>query len=90
MIIYKNPFVSRESYFVKTSKAYSYKNEGSKSKGYAVEFIDGEWEVREATYYDSSLKFEMPIVAKSKVSIQKVMEEAILKAILEAVKGGAE
>ena len=88
MKIYKNPFVSRESYFVKTGTAFSYKNEGSKSKGYAVEFIDGKWEVREATYYDSSLKFEMPIIAKSKVSLQRVIDEAILKAVLESVKGG--
>lgn len=87
MIIYKNPFVSRESYFIKTGKAFSYKNEGAKSKGYAVDFIDGEWKVREATYYDSSLKFEMPIIAKSKVSLQSVIEKAILTAILALVKG---
>ena len=69
MKIYKNPFVSRESYFVKTGKAFSYKNEGSKSKGYAIDFIDGKWQVREAQYYDSSLRNEMPIVAENKVSI---------------------
>lgn len=41
MKVYKNPFVSRECYFVKTGKGHSYKMEASKSKGYIVEFIDG-------------------------------------------------
>ena len=94
MKIYKNPFVSRECYFVKTGKAFSYKNEGSKSKGYAIDFIDGKWEVREANYYDSSLRDEMPIVAENRVSIQSVIENAILNAVLDLVhpteKGGAE
>lgn len=86
MKIYKNPFVSRESYFVKTGKAFSYKMEGSKSKGYAIEFIDGKWRVREAIYYDSSLRNEMPIIAASKVSIQSVIENAILNAVLDLVR----
>ena len=90
MKIYKNPFVSRESYFVKTGKAFSCKNEASKSKGYAIEFIDGKWQVREAQCYDFSLRAEMPIVAENKVSIQSVIENAILKAVLESVKGGAD
>ena len=89
MKIYKNPFVSRESYFVKTGKAYSYKNEASKSKGYVIEFINGKWEVREAQYYDFSLRDEMPIVAENRTSIQSVIERAILNAVLESVKGGA-
>lgn len=85
MKIYKNPFVSRESYFVKTGKAFSYKMEGSKSKGYAIDFIDGKWRVREATYYDSSLRNEMPIIAENRVSIQSVIETAILNAVLDLV-----
>ena len=36
MKVYKNPFVSRECYFVKTGKGHSYKMEASKSKGYIV------------------------------------------------------
>lgn len=94
MKIYRNPFVSRESYFVKTGKAFSYKAEASKSKGYAVDFIDGKWEVREAQYYDCSLKNDMPVVAENRVSIQSVIDRAIVNAVLDAVaeakKGGAE
>lgn len=86
MKVYKNPFVSRESYFVKTGKAFSYKNEASKSKGYKVELFDGKWKVTEAQYYDFSLKEELPIVAETKVSIKNVIESAILNAVLEAVK----
>lgn len=39
MKVYKNPFVIRESYFVKTGKGHSYKMEAPKSKGYIVEFL---------------------------------------------------
>ena len=88
MKIYKNPFVSRESYFVKTGKARTGTAEASASKGYSVEFIDGKWEVREAVYYDFSLRDELPIVAENKVSIQSVIEKAILNAVLDLVKGG--
>lgn len=90
MKIYKNPFVSRESYFVKTGRAHSYRMEASKSKGYAVEFIDGTWEVREAQYYDNSLRNEMPIIAENKVSIQSVIKKAILDAVLSLVHPGEE
>lgn len=85
MKIYKNPYVSRESYFVKTGKGHSYKNEASKSKGYAVDFIDGKWQVSEVCYYDSSLRNEMPVIAENKVSIQSVIERAILDAVLALV-----
>lgn len=85
MKIYKNPFVSRESYFVKTGKGHSYKMEASKSKGYAVDFIDGKWEIRKACYYDSSLRNDMPIIAEDKVSIKSVIERAIVNAVLDLV-----
>lgn len=85
MKIYKNPFVSREFYFVKTGKAHSYKMEASKSKGYVVEFINGKWEVREGCFYDASLRNEMPMIAENKVSIKSVIERAILNAVLDAV-----
>lgn len=87
MKIYKSPFVSRESYFVKTGKAFSYGAEASKSRGYAIDFIDGEWQVREATYYDCTLGREMPIVAENKVSIQSVIEKAVLNVVLDLVGG---
>lgn len=85
MKVYKNPFVSRECYFVKTGKGHSYKMEASKSKGYVVEFINGKWEVREGCYYDASLRNEMPIIAENKVSIKSVIERAILNAVLDLV-----
>ena len=85
MKIYKNPFVSRESYFVKTGKAHSYKMEASKSKGYIVEFIGGKWEVREGCYYDSSLRNEMPVIAENKISIKSVIDRAVINAVLDLV-----
>lgn len=59
--------------------------EAPKSKGYAVDFIDGKWEVRECCYYDSSLKNEMPIIAENKVSIKSIIERAIVNAVLDLV-----
>ena len=87
MIIYKNPFMLNENYFVKTGKASTRKAEATASKGYSVEFVDGEWEIREARYYDFSL-LTFTIVAKSKASIQSIIEKAVISAVLEAVKGG--
>lgn len=85
MKIYKNPFVSRESYFVKTGYAKSFKNEASKSKGFVVEFINDKWEVRRAEYYDCSLRDEMPVIAENNVSIKSVIERAVLNAVLDLV-----
>ena len=85
MKIYKNPFVSRESYFVKTGAAHSCKNEASKSKGYIVEFIGGKWEVREGCYYDFSLKNEMPVIAENKISIKSIIDRAIVNAVLDLI-----
>lgn len=59
--------------------------EASKSKGYAVDFIDGKWVVREVCYYDYSLRNEMPIIAENKVSIKSVIERAIVNAVLDLV-----
>lgn len=85
MKIYKNPFVSRECYFVKTGKASSGKREATKSKGYQVQFWNGKWEVSEAQYYDFSLRDELPIVAENNVSIKSIIEKAILDAVLGLV-----
>lgn len=85
MKVYKNPYVSRESYFVKTGKAFSYKAEGSKSKGYSIDFIDGKWIVSEVNYYDSSLRDELPVIAENKVSIKSVIDIAIVNAVLDLV-----
>lgn len=85
MKIYKNPFVSRPCYFVKTGVARSAKMEASKSTGYQVQFWDGKWEVTKAEYYDYSLKNEMPVVAETKTSIKSVIDRAVLDAVLDAV-----
>lgn len=85
MKIYKNPFVSHESYFVKTGTAKSGKCEAAKSKGYSVEFVNGKWEVREAIYYNFSLKYELPLIAENNISIKSVIERAILNAVLDLV-----
>ena len=82
MKIYKNPFVSRECYFVKTGKAYSGRMEAPKSKGYQVQFLNGKWIVRETQFYDSSLRDEFPIVAENNISIKSVIEQAILDVVL--------
>lgn len=86
MKIYKNPFVSRESYFIRTGKAFSHKAEASKSKGYIIEYFDGKWCVRKGEYYDFSLRDELPIIAENRVSIQSVIDKAILNAVLDLVK----
>lgn len=85
MKVYKNPFVSRESYFVKIGAGHSFKTEASKSKGYIIEFIDGKWEVREGCYYDFSLKNELPVIAENKVSIKSVIDRAIINAVLDLI-----
>lgn len=85
MKVYKNPFVSRESYFVKTGIGYSYKNESTKSKGYIIEFVDGKWEVCEACCYDFILKKEFLMIAENKVSIKSVIDRAVLNAVLDLV-----
>ena len=88
MKVYKNPFVSWECYFVKTGKARTGKAEATASKGYQVQFWNGKWEVKEASYYDFSLRDELPIVAENNVSIQSVVERAIMDAVLDLVHNG--
>ena len=86
MKIYKNPWVTRESYFVKTGAARSAKMEAAKSTGYSVDFWDGKWKVRKATYYNKSLD-EMPVVCENRVSIQAVIDKAVIDAVLGFAKG---
>lgn len=85
MKIYKNPWVSRKSYFVKTGRAPSAKMEASKSTGYSIDFWNGEWIVRKAEFYDMSLA-EMPIVAAPNVSIKSIVDNAVLSAVLGYVE----
>lgn len=85
MKIYKNPWVSRECYFVKTGAAKSAKNEASKSNGYAIDYWDGKWKVRKAEFYNISLA-DMPVIVENKVSIQAAIEKAILDTVLGFVE----
>lgn len=82
--IYKNPWVTRESYFVKTGPAKSAKCEAAKSTGYSIDFWDGRWIVRKAQFYNSSVA-KMPIVAENSKSIASVIDKAILDAVLRLV-----
>ena len=85
MKIYKNPWVTRESYFVKTGVAKSAKMGAAKSIGYSIDFWEGEWIVRKATFYDKSLA-EMPVVFENRVALQSYIDEAILDTVLGFVK----
>lgn len=94
MKIYKNPWVTRGSYFVKTGTAKSAKMEASKSSGYSIDFWDGKWVVRKTAYYNKSLS-EMPVVIENRTNIQAIIDRAILSAVLDLVGeakmgGGAE
>ena len=84
MRIYRNPWVSRESYFVRTGTAKSAKCEAPKSKGYSVDYFDGKWKVRKAEYYNQSIA-EMPVISENTTSIQTVIDKAIISAVLALV-----
>lgn len=86
MKIYKNPWVTRESYFVKTGAAKSAKMEAAKSNGYSIDFLDGKWVVRKTAYYNKSLS-EMPVVCENKYSLQARIDKAIVDAVLGFVEG---
>ena len=84
MKVYKNPWVARESYFVKTGTAKSARMEASKSSGYSIDFWDGKWVVRKTAYYNKSLS-EMPVVLENKCSLQARIDRAIVDTVLEFV-----
>lgn len=86
MKIYKNPWVSRESYFVRTGAAKSARMEASKSIGYSIDFWDGKWKVNKVVYYDKSIA-EMPVVCENKVSIHSAIDKAIIDTVLRFVDG---
>lgn len=85
MKIYKNPWVTRESYFVKTSTAKSAKMEAAKSGGYSIDFWDGKWVVSKTAYYNKSLS-EMPVVCENRCSLQALIDKAIVDAVLGFVE----
>lgn len=85
MKIYKNPWVTRESYFVKTGAAKSAKMEAAKSSGYSIDFWDGKWVVSKTAYYNKSLS-EMPVVCENRCSLQARIDKAIVDAVLGFVE----
>ena len=85
MKIYKNPWVSRESYFVKTGAGKSAKMEAAKSEGYSLNFWDGRWILRKTTYYNCSL-LEMPVIVENRVSFRAELDKAIVNIILTSVE----
>lgn len=82
MKIYKNPLVSRKSYFIPTGPKRTGKCEASATNGYIVEEWNGKWEIKRGAYYNFSLKKEMPIVGKIAKS---VLQNAIIQLILSEV-----
>ncbi len=85
MKIYKNPYVSYDSYFVKTGKAHTRKMEATASKGYNIHNMNGKWEVNRVTYYDHHLEADHPVVAENRVSIDRVIEKTVLNTVLDLI-----
>lgn len=85
MKIYKNPWVSYESYFVKTGAGKSAKMEAAKSEGYSLCFLDGRWILRKSTYYNYSLS-RMPVIVDNRVSFRAELDKAIVNIILAFVE----
>ena len=83
MKVYKNPWVSRESYFVKTG-ASSGAGYSSLVYGYSIDYWNGKWEVRKTQYYRGALA-EMPVVAENSICLKGCIDEVIRVAILFSV-----
>jgi hypothetical protein len=47
--------------------------------------MNGNWEIQEVQYYDSALRNEFPVVAENRVAIQKIIDEAVMGAVLKLV-----
>lgn len=80
MKIYKNPWVSYESYFVKTGE------EGIMTTGYSVELLNGIWIVVKTTYVTRDIKM-MPVAAENNIDLKDVFRDAILSAVHNAKDG---
>ena len=80
MKIYKSPWVSYESYFVKTGE------EGIMTTGYSVELLNGIWIVVKTKYVTRDIKM-MPVVAENNIDLKDVFKDAILSAVHDAKDG---
>lgn len=85
MKIYKNPWVTRESYFVKTGTAKSAKMEAAKSSGYSIDFWEGKWVVSKTAYYNKFLS-EMPVVCENRCGLQERIDKVIVDTVLGFVE----
>lgn len=83
MKVYKNPWVSHESYFVKTGV------EGTTTTGYVVDFWNGKWIVEKDGYCTRDIKM-MPVVAENNIDLKDVIKDAILSAVHNAKDGSAD
>ena len=82
MKIYKNPFVSRESYFLALGPAKSARMESAKTRGYIIEEIGGKWDIRYGEFYNMSLENELPVVANIS---EARLKGAVINLVLAAV-----
>lgn len=80
MKIYKSPWVSYESYFVKTGE------EGIMTTGYSVELLNGIWIVVKTKYVTRDIKM-MPVAAENNIDLKDVFKDAILSAVHDAKEG---
>ena len=80
MKIYKCPWVSYESYFVKTVE------EGNMTTGYSVELLNGIWIVVKTKYVTRDIKM-MPVAAENNIDLKDVFKDAILSAVHDAKDG---
>lgn len=83
MKVYKSPWVSYESYFVKTGE------EGIMTTGYSVELLNGIWIVVKTKYVTRDIKM-MPVVAENNIDLKDVFKDAILSAVHNAKDGNAD
>lgn len=80
MKIYKSPWVSYESYFVKTGE------EGIMTTGYSVELLNGIWIVVKTKYVTRDIKM-MPVAAENNIDLKDVFKDVILSAVHDAKDG---
>lgn len=80
MKIYKSPWVSYESYFVKTGE------EGIMTTGYSVELLNGIWIVVKTKYVTRDIKM-MPVAVENNIDLKDVFKDAILSAVHDAKDG---
>lgn len=80
MKVYKSPWVSYESYFVKTGE------EGIMTTGYSVELLNGIWIVVKTKYVTRDIKM-MPVAAENNIELKDMFKDAILSAVHNANDG---